>query len=83
MIEGDPETRSDYFQTPSLERLAEGGRVLSACYSPAPLCAPSRNSLLHGMTPSRMRLTTLSAVEGEEGISRADHDSEGAQAGEP
>jgi arylsulfatase A-like enzyme len=63
MIEGDPETRSDYFQTPSLERLAEGGRVLSACYSPAPLCAPSRNSLLHGMTPARMRLTTLSAVE--------------------
>lgn len=63
MIEGDPETRSDYFQTPSLERLAAGGRVLSACYSPAPLCAPSRNSLLHGMTPSRMRLTTLSAVE--------------------
>ena len=25
MIEGDPETRSDYFQTPSLERLAAGG----------------------------------------------------------
>jgi arylsulfatase A-like enzyme len=63
MIEGDPMTRSDYFQTPSLERLAAGGRVLSACYSPAPLCAPSRNSLLHGMTPARMRLTTLSAVE--------------------
>lgn len=63
MIEGDPMTRSDYFQTPNLERLAEEGRVLSACYSPAPLCAPSRNSLLHGMTPSRMRFTTLSAVE--------------------
>lgn len=63
MIEGDPTTRSDYFQTPSLERLAADGRVLSACYSPAPLCAPSRNSLLHGMTPSRMRYTVLSAVE--------------------
>ena len=37
MIEGNPETRSDYFQTPSLEHLAAGGRVLSACYSPAPL----------------------------------------------
>ena len=63
MIEDNPETRSDYFQTPSLERLAAGGRVLSACYSPAPLCAPSRNSLLHGMTPSRLRYTVLSAVE--------------------
>ena len=63
MIPGRPDTRSDYFQTPSLERLAKDGMVLSACYSPAPLCAPSRNSLLHGMTPSRLRYTVLSAVE--------------------
>jgi len=63
MIPGRADTRSDYFQTPNLERLASQGRVLSACYSPAPLCAPSRNSLLHGMTPSRLRYTVLSAVE--------------------
>ena len=63
MLEGNPETRSGYFQTPNLERLAAKGRVLSACYSPAPLCAPSRNSLLHGMMPARMRYTVLSAVE--------------------
>ena len=63
MIPGRADTRSDYFQTPNLERLAKEGRVLSACYSPAPLCAPSRNSLLHGMTPARLRYTVLSAVE--------------------
>ena len=63
MIKGRADTRSDYFQTPNLERIAREGRVLSVCYSPAPLCAPSRNSLLHGMTPSRLRYTVLSAVE--------------------
>ena len=63
MIKGREDTRSDFNQTPNLERLASQGMVLSACYSPSALCAPSRNSLLHGMTPSRLRYTVLSAVE--------------------
>jgi arylsulfatase A-like enzyme len=63
MIKGRKDTCSDFFQTPNMERLAKGGMVLSACYSPSALCAPSRNSLLHGMTPSRLRYTVLSAVE--------------------
>lgn len=63
MIKGREDTRSDYFQTPYIERIAREGMVLSACYSPSTLCAPSRNSLLHGMTPSRLRYTVLSSVE--------------------
>ena len=63
MIKGRADTRSDFYQTPNIERLAKDGMVLSACYSPSALCAPSRNSLLHGMTPSRLRYTVLSAVE--------------------
>ena len=63
MIKGRADTRSDFNQTPNLERLAHEGMVLSACYSPSALCAPSRNSLLHGMTPSRLRYTVLSSVE--------------------
>ena len=63
MIEGREDTRSDFNRTPNLERLAREGMVLSSCYSPSALCAPSRNSLLHGMTPSRLRYTVLSAVE--------------------
>ena len=63
MIKGRADTRSDFNQTPNLERLAREGMVLSACYSPSALCAPSRNSLLHGMTPSRLRYTVLSSVE--------------------
>jgi len=39
MIEGDPETRSDYFQTPSLERLAAGGRVCPRVIASAALCS--------------------------------------------
>ena len=63
MIKGREDTRSDFNRTPNVERLAREGMVLSACYSPSALCAPSRNSLLHGMTPSRLRYTVLSAVE--------------------
>ena len=63
MIKGRPDTRSDYYQTPNFERIAKQGMVLTSCYSPSALCAPSRNSLLHGMTPSRLRYTVLSAVE--------------------
>ena len=63
MIKGRGDTRSDFYQTPHIERLAKDGVVLSACYSPSALCAPSRNSLLHGMTPSRLRYTVLSSVE--------------------
>ena len=63
MIKGRADTSSDFNQTPNVERLAREGMVLSACYSPSALCAPSRNSLLHGMTPSRLRYTVLSAVE--------------------
>ena len=65
MIQGQEDTRSDFNQTPNLERLAREGMVLSSCYSPSALCAPSRNSLLHGMTPSRLRYTVLSAVEAQ------------------
>ena len=63
MIKGRDDTCSDFNQTPNLERMASQGMVLSACYSPSALCAPSRNSLLHGMTPSRLRYTVLSSVE--------------------
>jgi arylsulfatase A-like enzyme len=65
MIKGRKDTRSDFNRTPNVERLAREGMVLSACYSPSALCAPSRNSLLHGMTPSRLRYTVLSAVEAQ------------------
>jgi arylsulfatase len=39
-------------QTPHLQRLADDGVVFDACYSPSPICSPSRASLLTGQYPS-------------------------------
>ncbi len=68
MLKGREDTKSDFYQTPTLERMAKTGQVLSACYSPSPICAASRNSMLHGMTPSRLGYTTLTYFEPEDGF---------------
>lgn len=44
---------SDYYQTPNLEKLADRGIRFSSAYASAPICTPSRRSLLYGMTPAR------------------------------
>lgn len=52
----DPEdgrTRSDYYETPQMERLAEMGMRFTQGYAPAPYCRPTRRSLLVGQTPAR------------------------------
>lgn len=59
MIHGRKNTRSDFYQTPHLQRMADEGMVFSDAYAPAPVCTPSRNSMLHGMTPARMLNSTL------------------------
>lgn len=59
MVKGRADTRSDFYQTPNLERLASQGMVFSNAYAPAPVCTPSRNAMLHGMTPARMLNSTL------------------------
>ncbi len=53
MKAGDPRSRSDYFRTPALERLARSGMTLTDGYSPAPFCCPTRRSLQVGQTPAR------------------------------
>lgn len=49
----DARTRSDYYRTPNMERLAEMGMRFTQGYSPAPFCCPTRRSLLIGQTPAR------------------------------
>jgi arylsulfatase A-like enzyme len=66
MIRDKSDTRSDFYQTPNLERLARQGTVFSSGYAPAPVCTPSRNSMLHGMTPARMRNAVLLPKESQE-----------------
>ena len=49
----DPSSKSDYYQTPNLERLASMGVSFTDGYAPAPFCCPTRRSLLIGQTPAR------------------------------
>jgi hypothetical protein len=46
----DDRTRSDYYQTPNIERLAESGMRFIQGYAPAPYCRPTRRSLLIGQS---------------------------------
>lgn len=56
MMHNDPRSKSDYFETPNLELLAERGIRFSDAYAGAPVCAPSRYSLQFGKTPARLSL---------------------------
>ena len=49
--------RSDYYETPNLDRLAKKGMRFSNGYSPASICTPSRRSIQFGQTPARQRGT--------------------------
>ena len=41
-----------YVRTPNLDKLRERSTALDACYCAAPLCVPSRSSLLTGLLPT-------------------------------
>jgi len=57
MMARRPDSRSDFYRTPALERLAREGMVFSNAYSPAPVCSPTRHSIQFGKTPARLRNT--------------------------
>ena len=48
-----PEAQSTYLRTPNIDRLAREGIRFSSGYSPAPLCTPTRRSILCGTTAAR------------------------------
>lgn len=48
-----PESKSDYLETPNINRLIEGGMRFTNGYSPAPLCTPTRRSILCGTSAAR------------------------------
>jgi arylsulfatase A-like enzyme len=58
MFEGNTASKSDFYQTPNLEKLAAKGMVFSQAYSPGPMCTPSRASVLTGITPAELHITT-------------------------
>ena len=56
MMDNESGSKSDYFETPNLELLAESGMRFSDAYASAPVCAPSRYSIQYGKTPARLSL---------------------------
>ena len=57
MMTGRADSKSDFYQTPALERMAKEGMVFSDAYSPAPVCTPTRVSIQFGKTPARLKDT--------------------------
>jgi arylsulfatase A len=48
---------SKYHKTPHLDRLAGSGARLTNAYAAAPVCSPTRASILNGKYPARLNLT--------------------------
>jgi len=48
-----PESKSDFFETPNMDKLAESGVLFTEGYAPNPICSPSRNSLMFGQNGAR------------------------------
>ena len=62
MMDSEPESKSDFYQTPNLEKLAARGMKFSNGYAPAPTCTPSRKSIQFGKTPGRLKYTFVHDV---------------------
>ena len=56
MMDDEVRSKSDYHQTPNLEKLANRGMRFSSAYASAPVCSPSRYSIQFGQTPARLQM---------------------------
>jgi arylsulfatase A-like enzyme len=54
-----PNSKSDFYRTPNLEKLASQGMRFSHAYSPGPMCSPTRASLQTGKSPAQLRMTNV------------------------
>ena len=57
-----PESKSDFYQTPNLERLAAQGMRFSDAYASSPVCSPTRYSLQTGKSTARHGWTKAAPV---------------------
>src|SRR5680860_314235 len=48
-----PESKSDYYETPNMDKLAESGVLFTEGYAPNPICSPTRNSIMFGQNAAR------------------------------
>ena len=59
MMKNREDSKSDFYDTPNMQRMANEGLVFSSAYAPAPVCTPTRYSILYGKTPTKLKHTTL------------------------
>jgi arylsulfatase A-like enzyme len=58
-----PGSKSDVHKTPNLEKLAAQGMRFSAAYAPAPVCSPTRISILTGRSLAALHWTKAAPPE--------------------
>ncbi len=54
-----PASASDFFRTPSIDRLAARGMRFTQAYAANPNCSPSRAALLTGQSPAALHFTDI------------------------
>ncbi|MEI6715307.1 MAG: sulfatase [Verrucomicrobiota bacterium] len=54
---------SSFYETPNIERLAKRGMMFTQAYAASPLCSPTRGSILSGLYPGRIGITSASGHE--------------------
>jgi arylsulfatase A-like enzyme len=59
MDPSNPNSKSDYHQTPVLEQLAQQGMVFSNAYAAGPMCSPTRAALMTGKSPAQLQVTDV------------------------
>lgn len=65
-LPGAPAASERHFRTPNLRRLAEHGVVFSNAYAAAPVCTPTRVSLMTGRSPGATRVTFWTLHQGRD-----------------
>ncbi len=55
----NPASKSDFFYTPNLARLAKDGMRFSRFHAPSPRCTPSRAAYLTGKSPAQLHMTYI------------------------
>ncbi len=58
---------SVFFETPTMNRLAQEGRYFPNAYASTPVCSPTRGAILSGQSPARNKLTDWIAGLGDAG----------------
>lgn len=48
-----PESKSDFYETPNMDKLAKMGVLFTQGYAPNPICSPTRNSMMFGQNAAR------------------------------